>query len=162
MLSASAVLEGPKMKGRDKREMPSGRYVTLREYMLASPAWERLDPNSRCLYVEMARRYRGPNSNNGKIPYSVREAARALHIGHSTACRCFHLLEETGFIKVGRRSGFNMKGRIATEWLLTEFPDDTKTGVLASKDFMKWTRERSFNSPMSGPYSATSEPIRVL
>jgi hypothetical protein len=32
-----------------------------------------------------------------------------------------------------------MKGRLATEWLLTEFPDDTQaTSMTASKDFMKW------------------------
>src|SRR5215218_201891 len=96
----------------------------------------------RALYIELARRYRGPNSNNGKIPYSVREAASALRIGRSTACRCFDLLEKTGFIKVSKQSGFNMKGRVATEWLLTEFPDDTKTGVMASKDYMKWTPEK--------------------
>jgi len=149
-------------KGRDKREIPAGRYVNLREYMLASPAWEALDCNSRCLYVELARRYRGPNSNNGKIPYSVREAATALAIGRSTACRCFDRLQELGFIKVAKRSGFNIKGRVSTEWLLTEFPDDTKTGVLSTKEFMKWTPEKSFHGPTSEPNSPTSEPIRVL
>jgi hypothetical protein len=71
-------------KKRDKREIPAGRYVNLREYMLASPAWQALDCNCRCLYIELARRYRGPASNNGKIPYSVREAATALAIGRST------------------------------------------------------------------------------
>jgi hypothetical protein len=120
-----------------------GRYVALAEYLLASKAWESLDGNCRALYVELARRYRGPNSNNGKIAYSVREAARALHIGRSTAQRCFHRLTETGFIKIGKPSGFNMKGRVATEWLLTEFPDDASaTTVLATKDFMKWTVEK--------------------
>jgi hypothetical protein len=150
-------------KGRHKREIPAGRYVNLREYMLASPAWQALDCNSRCLYIELARRYRGPDSNNGKIPYSVREAASALAIGRSTACRCFDRLQELGFIKVAKRSGFNIKGRISTEWLLTEFPDDTKaTTGIASKDFMKWTPENSFHSPTSGPHSPTSEPVRVL
>jgi hypothetical protein len=38
------------------------------EYMLASPAWQALDGNSRALYIELARRYRGPNSNNGRSP----------------------------------------------------------------------------------------------
>ena len=149
-------------KGRDKRELPAGRYVNLREYMMASPAWRALDCNSRCLYIELARRYRGPNSNNGKIPYSVREAATALAIGRSTACRCFDRLQELGFIKVAKRSGFNIKGRVSTEWLLTEFPDDTKTGVLSTKDFMKSTPEKSFHGPTSEPNSPTSEPIRVL
>ncbi|WP_192733918.1 hypothetical protein [Bradyrhizobium sp. OAE829] len=92
----------------------------------------------------------------------MREAAKELRIGHSTACRCFQLLEALGFIKVGKRSGFNMKGRVATEWLLTEFPDDTKTGVMATKEFMKWIPAKSFNSPTTVTNSPTTEPIRVL
>jgi hypothetical protein len=140
-----------------------GRYVALQEYMLASIAWQALDGNCRALYVEIARRYRGPNSNNGKIPFSVREAATVLHIGRSTAQRCLHRLMQTGFLKIGKRSGFNMKGRVATEWVLTEFPDDT-TGVFATatKDFMKWGDQNSFHSPMSDTHSPTSEPPMAL
>ena len=72
-----------------------GRHVRLMEYMLASAAWQSLDTVARALYVEMARRYRGPNSNNGKIPYSVREAAVALHVSRSTSNRGFHHLRGT-------------------------------------------------------------------
>jgi hypothetical protein len=117
-----------------------GRYVSLKEHMLACQAWRSLDSNSKMLYAELARRYRGPNSNNGRIAYSVREAARALSISRATAQRCFEKLIDRGFTKIGKRSGFSMKGRVATEWLLSEFPDDTtaSTGI-ASKDFMKWT-----------------------
>lgn len=123
---------------REKRDNPKGAYVALREYMLASPAWQSLDCVSRCLYVELSRRYKGPNSTNGKIPYSDREAAAALHIGKSTADRCFKLLIDRGFIRIAKDSGFNMKGRAAREWLLTEHSDDTKTGVPATRDFMRW------------------------
>jgi hypothetical protein len=136
-----------------------GRYVSLTEYMLASQAWQALPCNSRALYIELARRYRGPNSNNGRIPYSVREAATALAIGRSTAQRCFEQLLDLGFVKIGKRSGFSMKGRVATEWLLTEFPDDTTaTTGIASKDFLKWTPQNSFHSPTTDTHSPTSEP----
>jgi hypothetical protein len=132
-----------------KRSPNKDRYVRLPEYMLASIAWQSLDGNCRALYVELARRYRGPNSNNGKIPFSVREAAGVLHIGRSTAQRCFERLVQTGFLKIGKRSGFNMKGRTVTEWLLTEFPDDTAaTMASATKDFMRWTETNLNNSPM--------------
>jgi hypothetical protein len=68
-------------------------------------------------------------------------------------------LIELGFIKIGKPSGFNMKGRVATEWLLTEFTDDTtSTTGIASKDFMKWTPQNSFHSPISDTHSPTSEP----
>jgi DNA-binding transcriptional MocR family regulator len=150
-----------KRTGKDVRSR--GRYVSLTEYMLASPSWHALDGNSRALYIELTRRYRGPNSNNGKIPYSVREAAAALNIGRSTAQRCFQRLTALGFIKIGKRSGFSMKGRVSTEWLLTEFPDDTQAKLTtASKDFMRWTPENSFHSPTSDTHSPTSGPPMVL
>jgi len=136
-----------------------GRFVSLTEYMRASAAWQALDGNSRALYVEVARRYRGPNSNNGKIPYSVREAAKVLNVGRSTAQRCFERLIAHGFLRVSKRSGFSMKGRVSTEWLLSEFPDDTTaTTGIASKDFMKWTPQNSFHSPISDTHSPTTEP----
>jgi hypothetical protein len=158
-------------KRTSKDVKTDGRYVRLPEYMLASEAWQALSNPSRVLYIELARRYRGPNSNNGKIPHSVREAATALAIGRSTAQRCFEQLLDLGFVKIGKRSGFSMKGRVATEWLLTEFPDDTAaTTGIASKDFMKWKRSHdpahspateplnSFHSPISDTDSPTTEP----
>ncbi|MBR1246150.1 hypothetical protein JQ609_04300 [Bradyrhizobium sp. AUGA SZCCT0169] len=150
-----------KRTAKDVRE--AGRYVRLTEFMLGSQAWQALACSSRALYIELARRYRGPNSNNGKIPYSVREAAAALAIGRSTAQRCFEQLIALGFVKISKRSGFSMKGRVATEWLLTEFPDDTaaSTGI-ASRDFMKWTPQNSFHSPISDTHSPTTEPGEVL
>jgi hypothetical protein len=145
------------IKGRGKREQPAGRYITLREYMLASDAWQSLDCIERCLYVELLRRYRGPDSNNGKIPYSIREAAAALHIGKTKASECFDALKDRGFIRTGKASGFNMKGgRAATEWLLTEFSDDTKTGTMATKDFMRWQPTSAFHGPLSGTVSPPS------
>jgi hypothetical protein len=142
-----------------KQARARGRYVSLTEYMLASPAWLALDGNSRALYIELARRYRGPNSNNGKIPYSVREAAAALHIGRSTAQRCFERLTSLGFIRIGKRSGFSMKGRVSTEWLLTEYPDDTLARFNEpTKDFMRWTPENSFHSPTPSNHSPASKP----
>jgi DNA-binding transcriptional MocR family regulator len=147
-----------------------GRHVRLMEWMLASEAWRALDPVARVLYVEISRRYRGLNSNNGKIPYSVRESAAALNVSRNTANRAFHHLEERGFIVAKKRSGFNVKGRTSTEWLLTEFPDDTQTGTnIATKDFMSWTppapirsptraTQNSFHSPTKETHSPAREP----
>jgi hypothetical protein len=122
-----------------KREKQHGPYVRLPEWLLSCEAWQSLDGNSKALYVELARRYRGPNTNNGKIAYSIREAGAALHVGKNVANRCFVALLDRGFIKVSKNSGFNVKGRMAREWLLTEFPDDTM-GVAnaATKEFMRW------------------------
>ena len=149
---------------RGKRDF-EGRYVRLPEYMLASPAWQSLDTVARALYVEVARRYRGPNSNNGRIPYSVRDAAAALNVSRSTANRAFKLLIDRGFLVVGKRSGFSTKGRVSTEWLLTEFADDTKGNTLAAtgdKTFMKWAPEKANNSLTSDTNSLTTGPDVAL
>lgn len=158
------------MKGRRDRAKTVGRYTVLTEWMLASAAWQSLDCNCRCLYIELARRYRGPDSNNGKIPFSVREAATVLRIGRSTADRCFDDLQERGFIRVGKLSGFNVKGRVSTEWLLTEFPDDRKVGEIATKDFMRWvgppakkpTHRKLKHSPPMDTHSPISGPGMAL
>ena len=152
------------MRNSKKRAHGSPRFVRLDEYLLRSAAWQALDGNCRALYIELSRRYRGPNSNNGRIPYSVREAADNLHVGKSTANRCFDRLQETGFLKIGKRSGFSMKGRVATEWLLTEFPDDaTASGpVIPTKEFMRWQPENLNHSPMSGTHSPTTDPDAYL
>lgn len=140
-----------------------GRYVRLAEHLLASKAWQSLDGNTRALYIEVVRRYRGPNSNNGTLSFSVREAASALRIGRSTAQRCFEALVDRGFLQVGRRSGFTVKGRIATEWLATEFPDDrSNQTTLATKDFMKWRPESSEHSPVSDTHSPATDPPLAL
>jgi DNA-binding GntR family transcriptional regulator len=141
------------IKGRRNRDVPRGRYVTLREYMLETPAWQSLDCVARSLYVEIARRYRGPNSNNGKIPYSVREAATALGISKDTANRAFLDLQDRGFAKVAKGSGFNIKGRVSREWSLTEFSDD-RAGkhVEPTKEFMRW----------QPPNAASKRPAREI
>lgn len=148
--------------GKRRRDKEGGSWVRLTEYMMAGPAWRSLDTVARALYVEIARRYRGPDSNNGKIPYSVREAAASLSVGRSTAHRAFKALIDRGFIVVAKVSGFNMKGRVSTEWRLTEFADDTVPGKLATKDFTRWTPDNSFHSPTSDRHSPTSGPGMAL
>jgi hypothetical protein len=44
-----------------------------------------LGATERAMYLDIAARYAGYGSNNGKIGYSVREAATNLHVGTSTA-----------------------------------------------------------------------------
>jgi DNA-binding transcriptional MocR family regulator len=157
------------MTGRKRsRSDHQGRHVRLMEFMLASEAWRSLDPVARTLYVEISRRYRGPNSNNGKIPYSVREAAAALNVSRNTANRGFHHLAERGFIVAKIPSGFNVKGRTSTEWLLSEFPDDTRADTnIATKDFMSWRPQAPIHSPtratrksFHSPTNETDSPIR--
>ena len=136
------------------RAIGAGRHVRLYEWFLASEAWQSLDSVARSLYIEVARRYRGPDSNNGKIPYSVREAAMLLRVGKTTANKAFLMLIDRGFIVLKQDSGFNRKGRVAREWLLTEFADDTRARSTPTKEFMRWRPGISFNSAPTGTDSA--------
>ena len=121
-----------KGKGRERQE----RYVRLRHWLLNSQAWNSLSGNARALYVELAQRYNG--SNNGRIPYSVREAVRALHVSKATVSRLFRELEDHGFIIRTKRGAFSLKTvKDASEWCLTEYDSDHPPAN-ATKDFMRW------------------------
>src|SRR5690242_15781736 len=100
------------------------RHVRLYHWILRSGAWTSLNPVERALYVELSSRYAGPDSDtNGRIVFSVRQAADALHVSKATAARAFDGLQRRGFISVQKLGGFNLKDRKgqATEWRLTEF-----------------------------------------
>jgi hypothetical protein len=129
------------MKGKANSRGRSGqapRHVRLYHWLMNTAAWQDLNAVERCLYVEISERYAGPNSNNGRIPYSVREGAKALRISAATASRALRALQEHGFIVPMKLGAFSLKLRHATEWRLTEFPCDV-THAFATKDFTRWT-----------------------
>jgi hypothetical protein len=120
-----------KFKGKSKE-----RYVMLRYWLLNSPAWRSLTGNARALYIEIAQRYNG--RDNGRLSYSVREAAEALHISKSTAGRLLKILQERGLIICTKRGAFSLKTtKDASEWQLTEHDCDHPVAH-ATKDFMRW------------------------
>jgi DNA-binding transcriptional MocR family regulator len=126
------------MARRNKREHALPRHVRLYHYMTNSPAWHDLNAVARSIYLEIARRYAGTGSNNGRIPYSVREAAAELKISTATASRALAALVDHGFIVPVAKGAFSLKRRHATEWRLTEFPCDITQGLIGSKEFMRW------------------------
>jgi DNA-binding transcriptional MocR family regulator len=126
--------------------------------MMRTLAWRTLSTVARCAYIELASRYAGPSSNNGRIPYSLREMAKALNVSKATAMRALKELQERGFIVETKRGAFSLKVRHATEWLLTEFGDD-RNGDLARKDFARWGKQNTV-SP-ENPYGYRDETERV-
>jgi hypothetical protein len=140
------------------RSDQQSRHIRLYHYMLKTDAWRDLNCVARSLYVEMAYRYAGVGSNNGKLPYSVREAADTLKVGKSTAQRAFASLEQHGFIVPIKQGAFSLKVRHATEWRLTEFACDVTT-ALASKEFMKWSSQNQNTVPGVGPKVPEAGPI---
>jgi hypothetical protein len=99
-----------------------GRFVMLYQDMMESAAWASLDANARTLYVHIVARYNG--KNNGRIPFSTREAALTLNVSKDTAARALKELIDRGLIEIVKRSAFNLKRGPdkATEYCLTEYP----------------------------------------
>jgi hypothetical protein len=64
------------MSRERRRRSYEGRHVRLDHYLLKTPAWQSLNAVARVIYIEVKFRFNG--SNNGRIPYSIREAADAL------------------------------------------------------------------------------------
>jgi hypothetical protein len=144
---------------RTGRSTGNGRYVALTHWMMRTEAWRSLNSVARCAYIELAMRYAGPGSNNGRLAYSLREMAKALNVSKMTAQRALQKLQERGFIVEMKRGAFSLKERHATEWRLTEFGDDL-TGALATKDFARWKKQGDYRvDALVGQPNA--EPIRV-
>jgi hypothetical protein len=148
---------------RTGRSKKAARHVRLYYWMMQTAAWKSLTGDQRAIYVEMAARYNG--SNNGRIHFSTREAATAVHIGRATAWRALIVLQERGFIVPTIRGGFNIKEkqRQAPQWRLTEFNCDI-THALPSKDFARWSPEnisrflpRATNGPVVKPKRTSGE-----
>jgi predicted transcriptional regulator len=113
------------------------RYLALPHWMMGSAAWRSLLPVERAIQIELMSRWVGPGSNNGSIPFSVREAAEAVNVSKDTAARALQILVEKGFLSRTSRGAFSRKGRHATEWLVTLWDDD-RTNRQATKDFARW------------------------
>jgi hypothetical protein len=144
--------------GRSKSE---SRYVRLDYYLLDTPAWSSLDATCRALYVEIKRRHNG--FNNGKIPYSVREGAKAFHLGVGTISRKLNILQERGFLIAEQKGAFDWKVRHSTRWRLTETIVE-ETGELATKEFARWQPGVSFTVSVVEPIPAPKKqkPVSVV
>jgi hypothetical protein len=150
------------MSSRSRVKGREGRHVRLYHYMMRTAAWKSLDAVARCIYIDMASNYAGTGTNNGRIPYSVREAAAELRIGKSTAHEAMRNLQERGFIVAVTQGAFSLKKRHATEWRLTEFASDVDTSF-ATKEFMRWEQikpaEIQNTVPVGGPLVPVGGPF---
>lgn len=139
------------MKGRSIE----ARHVRLYHSLLRTDAWRALDPVARCAYLELAQRYAG--TNNGRIPFSVREMAAGLNVGRATAMRALRKLAEHGFIRETRKGAFSQKVRHSTEWRLTEHTCN-KTGQLPTREFLHWQKS---TVPPEHSHDCRDETVRV-
>jgi hypothetical protein len=120
------------MSKRNKE--PQDRYIQLHHYMLKTDAWKALSAAAVSVYIRVASRYNG--ANNGKLAFSVRDAASECNIAVGTATKVFKELTDLGFIEETRHGGLSKKTRIASEWRLTAYKCDL-TGALKTCAFMQ-------------------------
>jgi DNA-binding MarR family transcriptional regulator len=123
---------------RPKRAKGAGnaferRFVALPFWMLSTDAYRSLRPVSRALLVELHALFNG--SNNGKLFLSVREAAKRLGVGKSTASAALAELTDRGFVRPLVAGTFHRKTRHATTWVLTLH---SLGDALPTKDFARW------------------------
>lgn len=136
-------VKAPGARSAVRRDTPHYR---LHRWLAQTDAWKELTGSEKAIYADIGLRYRGPNSNNGKIPYSIREAAACARIGKTSAAKCMLRLQELGFIVAVTRGDFDWKAGLCTEWRLTEFGCDL-SGDLPTKDFARWSPGATFLRP---------------
>ena len=95
-------------------------YLSLDHDFIRSDAMSSLSARGQVLVFVMADRYNG--RNNGRIPYSVKEAMERLHCSKSTAIRTLQELKAAGLIAPVEKGSFTHKNGArkgtATTWQL--------------------------------------------
>lgn len=118
-------------KGRSKFD---AAHVRLHHWMMQSEAWQTLSPEGRSVLVALYSLYTG--TNNGSLFLSVREAAQRANCSKNKAAKGLRDLLDRGFIR-SKEKGFLGAGvRMASTWILTEFPHANQ---LPTKEFMSWS-----------------------
>jgi len=128
------------MRARKSKRTPiprEQRLVQLRYWLLDSDAFRELPGNAVKLLLRLGTRFNG--GNNGAISMSTREAKYELNCSHNHAAKCFHILEDAGFIRATQKGSFGWKKRLATTWRLTWLDCDD---IPATKEFMRSDRGR--------------------
>jgi hypothetical protein len=128
------------MARRTGREERKDRYFALHHFMLRTDAWRALSAPARAVYIQIGFRYDG--FNNGRIAFSVRDAASECGLAKNTAGKAFRELVDLGFIEETRHGALSRKTRIASEWRMTAFKCDL-TGAFKSVRFMQRERWRA-------------------
>jgi hypothetical protein len=142
-----------------KHEERKDRYFALHHYMLKTDAWRALSAPARAVYIQIGTRYDG--FNNGRIAFSVRDAASECELAKDTASRAFKELVDLGFIEETRHGGLSRKTRLASEWRMTAFKCDL-TGALKSVLFMqRGELARAYRQLRRRPQAGRREPART-
>jgi len=112
-----------------------GGVVVLSRRMIESKPYSSLPATAKVLMLVLQVQWR----NDRAVGYGVRQAAESIGCKVNTACKCFKILQERGFIHCANESMFSSKtGSKTREWILTWMPYmDRKP----THDWEKWQPE---------------------
>ncbi len=89
----------------------SEHYTTMNRFMMSTPAWRALSTVAQAVYPFLKLEWHGPKfNNNGKIRFSVRQAAEAIGVCPNTANKAFHELQAKGFTVVMEKGALGVRG----------------------------------------------------
>jgi hypothetical protein len=118
-------------KGRE----PFQSYIQFPHELLHSRAWDDLTSYAKALLLGIASYYYG-KKKTGPISFSSRQAKRTAKCSINRVKLLFEELESHGFIKCVFKSGYNVKNRRASEWVLTWLDHN---GYKKTNDWRHWT-----------------------
>ncbi|PAU78624.1 hypothetical protein CK501_13095 [Halovibrio salipaludis] len=120
------------MSGKIPR-LRGGRYVQAYPEVLDSPESKALSKVAQLLLFRLTVKC-DPHSRNGRIAYSVRQAAEECRVREKTASAAFDELQDAGFIDLAMV--YPRNERKAREWRLTFFP--SPNGKQPTDDWKGW------------------------
>lgn len=142
----------PNRTGRDVRDM---HYTTIQRALMKTPAWRALSTTAQALYPWLRLEWHGPNANNnGKLQFSVRQAAAAMGVATNTAAAAFHSLQAKGFLVMTEPAALGVEGYAkCPSYELTELPLPGGSGK-GKQLYLLWSEGGDFSverSPANNP-----------
>jgi len=137
---------------------------------METAAWRNLSVYAQALYPWIKLEWHGPKANNnGKIRFSLRQAAEAVGMSKKSAGKAFHELQSHGFLVMREPANLGVSGDAQSPaWEITEIamPGD---GTRPQNLFRDWAPGRDFpvyRAPVRNPkgHNGTSivKPFKVV
>ncbi|WP_017998289.1 hypothetical protein [Paracoccus sp. N5] len=109
--------------GRDRKAEKRGEhFAPMIRTTMDTPAWRALSSAAQALYPWLRLEWHGPKfNNNGRLQFSVRQAALAMGVTKDTANKAFIDLQRKGFVVVTQEARLGVGGAArSSSYELTE------------------------------------------
>ncbi|MDE0588577.1 hypothetical protein OU789_01415 [Halocynthiibacter sp. C4] len=147
---------------KSHRKTNSEHWTKMVRNTMEEPAWQALSPVAQALYPWLKFEWHGPrNNNNGKINFSVRQAAQRLGVSVNTASRGFHDLQRKGFIVITEIGTLGHSGFAKSpKYELTEITLPYGQQPAGRKLYKQWRKGNDFpvqKSRANNPHGANGK-----